>query len=131
MIEPTPWQIRPLPAYVPPGVRRNPLVMARVAVGPLVIQLAVLQTRKDGLVVREPYGEGGQPAIETEAAVWEAIRQAAIASVLETPETRGFLCGPDSSRAARAAARAARRAAVEWPSPLPSAEVLPFPSGGA
>ncbi len=55
------WAVRPLSVHVPPGERRNPVAMVRLAVGPLELVLAVSQLRKSGVVVRPPMAWGGAP----------------------------------------------------------------------
>jgi hypothetical protein len=62
MTEPTPWTVRPLSVHVPPGERRTPVAMVRIAIGPLEVVLAVSRLRKSGPAVRPPMAEGGSPA---------------------------------------------------------------------
>ncbi len=57
------WAVRPLSVHVPPGERRNPVAMVRLAVGPLELELAVSRLKKSGLAVRAPMAEGGMPAV--------------------------------------------------------------------
>ncbi len=59
MSETAAWAVRPLSVHVPPGERRNPVAMVRMAVGPLEMTLAVLRLKKSDLVVRPPMAEGG------------------------------------------------------------------------
>ena len=39
--EPATWAVRPLSVHVPPGERRNPVVMVRTEVGPLDMVLVL------------------------------------------------------------------------------------------
>ncbi len=87
------WVVRPLSVHVPPGVRRNLVVMVRLAVGPLELQLAVSRLKKAGLAVRPPMAEGGVPAVSAGPEVWAVIEKAAVAAVAADPAAREHLLG--------------------------------------
>ncbi len=55
--------MRPLSVHLPPGERRNPVAMVRLAVVPLEVVMAVSRLRKSGLAVRPAASDGGVPAI--------------------------------------------------------------------
>ena len=74
------WTVRPLSVHVPPGERRNPVAMVRLAVGPLELVLAVSRLRKEGVVVRPPMAEGGAPAVSADPEVWAEIEESGIRS---------------------------------------------------
>lgn len=57
------WTVRPISVRVPPGERRDPVAMVRLAVGPLELELLVSRLRKSGLAVRPPMAKGGVPAV--------------------------------------------------------------------
>lgn len=92
MAEPSTWAVRPLYVRVPPGERRRPVAMVRMAVGPLEFELAVSRRKKSGLAVRSPMAEGG-PAISATPEVWELIKKAALAAVAIDPAARDHLIG--------------------------------------
>lgn len=78
--EPATWTVRPLSVSVPPGERRNPVAMVRLAVGPLEMTLGVSRLKKSGksgAVVRPPICEGGTPAFSAAPEVWAVIGEAA------------------------------------------------------
>ena len=93
MTETTTWAVRPLSVHVPPGERRNPVAMVRLAVGPLELQLAVSRLRKSDLVVRPPMAEGGVPAISAAPEVWAVIEKMAVSAVAADPVVREHVLG--------------------------------------
>ncbi|MBL6079689.1 hypothetical protein JMJ56_16850 [Belnapia sp. T18] len=114
---------------MPPGERRNPVAMVRLAVGPLTLLLPVSRLRKAGLAVRLPMGEGGVPAVEADAATWDTSQQATIGAVMLDQAAREHLFGPDLRKMDRATLKALREAGV-IPPPA-SAEVVPLRPGAA
>lgn len=113
--------IRPLSVRLPPGERRNPVALARVAVGPLQLELVVSRLKKGGITVRSPVSEGGLPAIEAEPAAWAVIERAAIEAVLRDQAAGEHLFGPGLRLLPRPALKSLREAGVI--PPLPSADV--------
>ena len=93
MTEPATWAVRPLSVHVPPGERRNPVAMVRMAVGPLEMTLAVSRLLKPGLAVRPPMAEGGVPAVGAAPEVWAAIERTEIAVVAGDPAAREHVLG--------------------------------------
>ncbi len=93
MTEPATWAVRPLSVHVPPGERRNPIAMVRMAVGPLEMTLAVSRLKKSDLVVRPPMADGGTPAISAAPEVWAEIEKAAVAAVAGDPAAREHVLG--------------------------------------
>lgn len=93
MTEPVSWSVRPLSVHVPPGERRTPVAMVRLALGPVELQLAVSALRKGQLVVRPPMTEGGVPAISAAPEVWAVIERAAVAAVAADPAAREHVLG--------------------------------------
>ena len=93
MTDATTWAVRPLAVHVPPGERRNPAAMVRLAVGPLELVLTVARLRKSGLAVRPPMAEGGTPAIGAEPAVWAVIEKVAVGAVAGDPVAREHVLG--------------------------------------
>ncbi len=87
------WVVRPLSVHVPPGERRNPVAMVRLAVGPLELELAVSRLKKSGLAVRPPMAEGGVPAVGAAPEVWAVIEKAAVAAVAADPTAREHVLG--------------------------------------
>ena len=87
------WAVRPLSVHVPPGERRNPVAMVRLAVGPLELVLAVSRLRKSGLAVRPPMAEGGAPAIGAAPEVWAVIEKTAVSAVAADPVAREHVLG--------------------------------------
>ena len=85
------WTVRPLSVRVPPGERRNPAAMVRLAVGPLV--LTVSRLRKAGLAVRPPMADGGVPAVSASPEVWAVVEKAAVAAVAADPVAREHVLG--------------------------------------
>src|SRR5689334_13120143 len=77
--------VRPLPPD-----RRTRVVLAHVAVGPMVLVLGVARLRK-GLEVRPPVAGDGGPAIGVSPELWERIEAAALAAVQADPDTREYL----------------------------------------
>jgi hypothetical protein len=98
MSEPT-WEVRPLSVRVPPGERRNPVAVVRLAIGPLEVVLAVSRLRRSGLVVRVPMSDGGGPAIGAGPEAWAAIEEVAIAAVAGDPVAREHVLGKRPKRA--------------------------------
>ena len=96
--EPATWTVRPLSVHVPPGERRNPIAMVRMAVGPLEMTLAVSRLRKSGLAVRPPMAEGGSPAISAAPEVWAVIEKAAVGAVAADPSAREHVLGRPQKR---------------------------------
>ena len=93
MNEPATWAVRPLSVHVPPGERRNPIAMVRLAVGPLEMTLGVSRLKKSGLAVRPPMAEGGVPAISAAPEVWAVIEKAAVGAVVVDPSAREHVLG--------------------------------------
>ena len=87
------WAPRALSVHVPPGERRNPVAMVRMAVGPLEVVLAVSRLRKSGLMVRSTATEGGVPAISAAPEVWAEIEKAAVGAVAADPAAREHVLG--------------------------------------
>lgn len=94
-----PWTVRAISVRVPPGERRNPVAMVRLAVGPLELELAVSRLKKSGLMVRPPMAEGGTPAISAAPEVWAVIEKAAVAAVAGDLAVREHLLGERRRRA--------------------------------
>jgi hypothetical protein len=99
MTEAEAWIVRPLSVHVPPGERRNPIAMVRLAVGPLEVTLAVSRLKKAGLAVRPPMAEGGTPAISAAPEVWAVIEKAAVNAVAGDPVAREHVLGKLLKRA--------------------------------
>ncbi len=96
------WAVRQLSVRVPPGERRNPVAMVRMAVGPLEMTLAVSALKKSQLVVRPPMAEGGVPAISAAPEIWAEIEKAAVGAVAADPAARDHVLGKLLKRAGRA-----------------------------
>lgn len=93
MTEPATWTVRPLSVHVPPGERRNPIAMVRLAVGPLEMTLGISRLKKAGLMVRPPMAEGGVPAISAAPEVWAVIEKTAVSAVAADPVAREHVLG--------------------------------------
>ena len=104
------WPVRPLSVHLPPGERRNPVAMVRLAVGPLELVLAVSRLRKSGVAVRPPMAEGGAPAISAAPEVWAVIEKAAVAAVAGDPAAREHVLGKLLERVGKSSAAAAEAA---------------------
>lgn len=102
MTEPATWTVRPLSVHIPPGERRNPIAMVRLAVGPLEMTLAVSRLKKSDLVVRPPMAEGGVPAISAAPEVWAVIEKVAVSAVAADPSARDHVLGKLLKRVGRA-----------------------------
>ena len=125
----TKWAIRALSVRLPPGARRSPLVLVRIAVGPLVIELGVSRLRKSGLIVRSPVSEGGAPAIAASPDVWAFVQRTAVSAVLRDHVAGQHLFGPGLRQMDRTTLKALHAAGLV-PSPR-LAEVVPFPTSVA
>ena len=93
MTEPATWTVRPLSVHLPPGERRNPVAMVRLAVGPLELVLAVSRLRKSGLAVRPLMAEGGAPAVSAAPEVWAVVEKTAVSAVAADPAAREHVLG--------------------------------------
>ena len=98
MADPETWTVRPLSVSVPPGGRRNPVAMVRMAVGPLELVLAVSRLKESGLAVRPPMADGGVPAISAAPEVWAVVEKAAITAVADDPAARDHVLGKPENR---------------------------------
>ena len=96
------WAVRPLSVSVPPGERRNPVAMVRMAVGPLEMTLAVSRLKKSGLAVRPPIADGGIPAVTADPEVWAEIEKVAVGAVAADPSARDHVLGKLLKRVGRA-----------------------------
>lgn len=104
MTEPATWTVRPVSVRVPPGERRNPVAMVRLAVGPLELELVVSRLKKSGLAVRAPMAGGGILVVSAGPEVWAVIEKAAVEAVAGDPAAREHVLGGPLRRAKRLAA---------------------------
>ena len=93
MTELATWAPRALSVHVPPGERRTPVAMVRVAVGPLELVLGVSRLKKAGLTVRPPATDGGAPAVSAAPEVWAVIEKAAVGAVAADSAAREHVLG--------------------------------------
>ena len=67
---------------IPETERRTPLVLVRVALGPLTVAVGVVLTRSGWLEARPPLSVLGKPAVETEPpGQWDEVEAVAVAAV--------------------------------------------------
>ncbi len=102
MTQPATWTVRPISVHVPPGERRNPIAMVRLALGPLEMTLAVSRLRKSGLAVRPPMADGGIPSVSADPEVWAEIEKVAVSAVAADPSARDHVLGKLLKRVGRA-----------------------------
>ena len=109
------WTVRPRSVHVPPGERRNPVALVRVAVGPLEVVLPVSRLKKSGLAVRPPMADSGAPAVSASPEMWAEIERAAVAAVADDPVAQEHVLGKRErvGRARRLRGRIGRRAPCE------------------
>ena len=98
------WAPRALSVHVPPGGRRKPAALVRLAVGPLELVLVVsrLKRQRSGLAALAPTADGGAPAISADPEVWAEIEKAAVAAVAADAAAREHVLGKPFRRAGEA-----------------------------
>src|SRR5688572_12242977 len=75
------------------GDRRTRVALAHVALGPVVLVVAVARLRRE-VVVRLPMAEDGSPALDISPELLARIEAAALAAVAADPAARAHLSGP-------------------------------------
>jgi hypothetical protein len=93
MTDATTWAVRPLSVHVPPGERRNPVAVVRLAVGPPEVAVAVARLKRSGLAVRPPMAECGVPAANAEPELWAAVERTAPTAVAADPAASRHVLG--------------------------------------
>ncbi len=123
--EPAPWAVRPLSVHVPPGERRNPVAMVRMAIGPLEVVLGVSRLKKSGLVVRLPMAEGVAPVVSAAPEVWAVIERPPSPRSRAIPRPGSTCWASASSGSANAASGARPGTFIGDGRPSVVADVLP------
>lgn len=76
---------------VPPGGRRTPFILARVAFGPVDLAFSVARLKRGELVVRPPLAADGGSAVAMSAEVEAEVSDMILAAVAAAPEMQEHL----------------------------------------